>query len=175
MEKAMTKKILVATDGSQTGVRAVAYAAELSRKLGSDLSIVHVLLHGRPSNELRRLAEVENLVEAAKVPDPFAHRGFLGADRSPEQELEDIRVVGAFGEEILTQAKEAALGASAQNVTTHLCAGDYADEILEVAETEGVDMIVVGRRGLGRLREILLGSVSQKILHHAPCTVVVAR
>ena len=171
----MARKIVVATDGSKTADRAVRRAAELSQKLGADLIVVHVLLHGRPAQELRRLAEAENLVEAAKLPDVFARRSLVGLGRSVEEELEDIRLVGALGDELLIQAKQAAEDAGARNVSTRVCAGDYADEILEVAEAEKADMIVVGNRGLGRLREALLGSVSQKILHHAPCTVVVVR
>jgi nucleotide-binding universal stress UspA family protein len=42
-----------------------------------------------------------------------------------------------------------------------------------VAEAENAEMIVLGRRGLGRVREVLLGSVSQKVLHQADCTVII--
>ncbi len=45
--------------------------------------------------------------------------------------------------------------------------------ILDVAEAEKADLLVMGRRGLGRVREVLLGSVSQKVLHHADCKVVI--
>lgn len=171
----MAGKILVATDGSRTGGRAVEYATELSKALGSDLCIVHVLLHGRPTQELKRLAEIENIVKAAELPDVFLAGGLSSPSRSVEQELEDIRVIGAIGEGILAQAREYAEAGGASNVTTRACAGDYADKVLDVAEEEHADMIVVGSRGLGRVREALLGSVSQKILHHAPCTVVVVR
>ncbi|MDA9979804.1 universal stress protein, partial [Yoonia sp.] len=53
--------------------------------------------------------------------------------------------------------------------------GDFADEILEVAEEQNVDMIVIGSRGLGKFREAILGSVSQKVLHHAKQTVVIVK
>ena len=58
-------------------------------------------------------------------------------------------------------------------MTAQVCAGDTAEEILDVAEAEKADVLVLGRRGLGRVREVLLGSVSQKVLHHADCTVVI--
>lgn len=171
----MTGKIVVATDGSDTGSRAVELAAALSHKLEKDLTIVHVLLHGRVSRELTRLAENEHLVDAVRMPEPLASRGFGAIGRTAEDEIEEIRVIGVLGDEILAQARQMAEGKDACHVTTRVCAGDYADEILEVAEAEHAEMIVVGNRGLGRLREAVLGSVSQKILHHAPCAVVVAR
>jgi nucleotide-binding universal stress UspA family protein len=56
-----------------------------------------------------------------------------------------------------------------------VAAGDYADEILDMAEAEEASMIVMGRRGLGRLREVLLGSVTQKVLHATDRTLVIVR
>lgn len=173
----MSGKIVIATDGSETGKRALDCAAELSAKLGRDLCIVHVLMHGRPPKEFSRLAEAEGLVEpvaratnwtGARLPaslgDYFA---------SAEDEVMLARSVAVLGEQVIERARERASGAGAQNVTARLCAGDYADEIVDIAEEEGADMIVIGRRGLGRVRETLLGSVSQKVLHNAPCTVVI--
>jgi len=171
----MDGKIVVGTDGSDSAGRAVDRAAELSDKLGRDLCIVHVQLHGRPSKELKHLAEIEHLVEKVELPPSFMRDGVTGFARSAEEEVANARVVVALGDAILDTAKQAAEDRGARGVTTRVCAGDYADEILDVAEVEKADMIVVGSRGLGRLREALLGSVSQKILHHAPCTVVVAR
>ena len=81
----------------------------------------------------------------------------------------------ALGERTNSHAKKRAEKAGARNVTTHICAGDIADEILDVAEAEKAGILVLGRRGLGRVRETLLGSVSQKVLHHADCTVVIVK
>ena len=54
-------------------------------------------------------------------------------------------------------------------------AGDPATAILDVADKEGVDLIVMGTRGLGTAERWLIGSVSDKVLHHAHCSVLVAR
>lgn len=175
----MTRKILVATDGSNTANRAVDLAAELSGRFEQDLCIVHVHLHGRPPKEILRLAEIEDLAAhyssgglTQTVRLPVYVRDYLP---KAEDELEWARTTVAIGEQILERAKERAEERGARNVTTEIRAGDYADEILELAESEGLSMIVMGCRGLGRVREALLGSVSQKVLHHAPCTVVIAR
>jgi nucleotide-binding universal stress UspA family protein len=175
----MAETIVVATDGSETGTRAVDCAAELSNKLGRDLSIVHVLMHGRPPKEWTRLAEAEHLVEHVSSKGTLADQrvpaSMEGLLASAENEAETARVVSVIGDQIVARAKRRATEAGARNIKTQICAGDYADEILDLAEAENADMIVIGRRGLGRIREAVLGSVSQKVLHQAPCTVVVVR
>ncbi|HSC50053.1 MAG TPA: universal stress protein [Gaiellaceae bacterium] len=53
--------------------------------------------------------------------------------------------------------------------------GDAATEIVRVAEESAADLIVLGARGLNPLKRVLLGSVSTKVLHHAPCDVLVVK
>jgi len=53
--------------------------------------------------------------------------------------------------------------------------GDPANEIIEVAKTEGYDLIIVGHRGLSPVKAFLLGSVSNRVVMHAPCSVLVVR
>lgn len=53
--------------------------------------------------------------------------------------------------------------------------GDPADQILEVAEREGVDLIVVGNKGMTGAKRFLLGSVPNAISHHAPCHVLIVK
>jgi nucleotide-binding universal stress UspA family protein len=175
----MTDRILVATDGSETSERAVTLAAELSDKLRRGLSILHVQLHTRPSVELTRLAETEHLLDHLTRQDQFAGRApvnSLGAFyEATRGEVERAWVIEAIGTEILSRAHTSAELAGARDIRTRVAAGDYADEILDAAEADGVSMIVLGRRGLGRLRELLLGSVTQKVLHAADCTVVIVR
>jgi nucleotide-binding universal stress UspA family protein len=173
----MAEKIVVATDGSDTGRRAVDFAATLSKKLGQPLCIVHVLMHGRPIGEFDKMADVEGLNKpvrksggSGRMADPAALGGLFP---SAEDELETARMITALGEHVADSAKNQAEEADALDVTTRLCVGDIADEILDVAEAEKADILVLGRRGLGRVREVLLGSVSQKVLHHADCKVVI--
>jgi nucleotide-binding universal stress UspA family protein len=56
-----------------------------------------------------------------------------------------------------------------------LCEGDPAEEILRVAKDGGYDLIVVGHRGLSPVKAFLLGSVSNQVVSHAPCSVLVVR
>lgn len=173
----MADKIVVATDGSNTGHRAVDFAATLSTKFGQPLCIVHVMMHGRPTKEFQMMAEIEGLAKPVSksggtswIADPAA---FGGLFPSADDEIGTAHMITALGEHVAASAKVRAEEAGARDVTTRICIGDIADEILDVAEDEKADIIVIGRRGLGRVREVLLGSVSQKVLHHADCKVVI--
>jgi len=175
----MDKHILVATDGSDTAARAVAWAAEVAAKFDVPLTIVHVLQHGRPVEEMTRMAEAEHLVGAVHVQSllewdnvPGSLGDLLAGKRAAE---DNARLITLIGEEIVARAAERARDIGVKRVDTMVGDGDYADEILAMAEKVGADMIVVGRRGLGRLREMMLGSVSNKINHASDVTVVTMR
>jgi nucleotide-binding universal stress UspA family protein len=60
-------------------------------------------------------------------------------------------------------------------VETYARQGDPADAILDVAEERGADLIVVGNKGMTGAKRFLLGSVPNKISHHAPCSVLIIR
>jgi len=74
----------------------------------------------------------------------------------------------------LERAKEQ-VGDLPCEVHTEMIEGDPAEAILNVANTRASDIIVMGSRGLGRLSGLLLGSVSQKVVAHAPCPVLIVR
>lgn len=170
----MTGKIVVATDGSDAGNRAVDFAATMSNKLEKTLYIVHVLMHGRPTKEFMRMAEVEGLIPPAQKQDTSAQSTNRAAlFPGVKDEVSTARAVAALGENIVDGAKRRSEELGAEDVQPRICAGDIADEILDIADAEKADVIVIGRRGLGRVREALLGSVSQKVLHHSDCTVVI--
>lgn len=78
------------------------------------------------------------------------------------------------GRELLGTAAERARAAGAQ-VTTNVLEGPPAEAILRVAEAERCDLIVMGSRGLGQLKGLLLGSVSERVLQHATIPVMIVR
>jgi len=139
------KHILAATDGSQGAARGVAAAAELARLAGATLSIITVGNEGI-DGDLRPLARAEGGVGAA---------------------------LDLLMERTLLEARGTAGRHGIPHVQTHTGWGDAAEVILETAARIESDLIVVGRRGRGRLSGLLLGSVSQKIVTLAPCAVLV--
>jgi nucleotide-binding universal stress UspA family protein len=175
----MIGKILLAVDGSLNSHRATELAGELANKLDADLFIVHVLMNGRPSAELARMAEVEHLVEqshAVAYPSvpyvPESQFEILGAT---SDEAGHARLISALGDQIVARAKVQSHELGAPRIKTSTHTGDYADEILKAARTNAADMIVIGSRGLGVIKSAVLGSVSQKVLHHADCSVLTVR
>ena len=78
----------------------------------------------------------------------------------------------AAGNEVIEQAGKE-LEAAGITYHTELLEGPMAEAIINVAETRGADLIIIGARGKSSLEGLLLGSVSQKVIHHADCPVLV--
>ena len=145
----MFDRIVVGTDGSQTAAEAVRQAIELAKLAGASLEIVSAYSPVNPA----RLRE-----EAEEVPADVAY------------------AVGP--KEDVNQVLETAAGAARQagvEVTIHGREGGPADAILDVAEQTNADLIVVGNKGMTGARRFLLGSVPNKISHHAPCDVWIVK
>jgi nucleotide-binding universal stress UspA family protein len=143
------KRIVVGTDGSDTASVAVQHATELARTTGAKLDVVSAF-EPVPQDRLRN--------ESQQVPGDIAH------GVGPREDV-NVHLEAAAG-----QAKEVGVEAS-----THAREGDPADAILDVAEETGADLIVVGNKGMTGARRFLLGSVPNKISHHAPCGVYIVR
>jgi len=176
----MKNHILVATDGSDTAMNAVVIAAEIAGKFDVPLTIGHVLQFGRPSAELRRMADVEHIVESVKRTSDIDFEimsGSGGGDlfASSRPSSDTVRAVTLIGDEILRRAVSRAEEAGATKVTTATTNDDPADGVLDLAREAGADMIIIGHRGLGRIRTLLMGSVAQKVNQHAECSVLTVR
>ena len=139
------RRIVVATDGSSAANRAVDTAARLAKALSTDLVILTVggSITGA---ELRRLAGIGGDVAAT---------------------------LKSASNRVLKQAQKRAqhLGIAAPKPENGW--GDPAETIIDIVRSEKATMLVVGRRGRGRLSGLLLGSVSQKVASLAPCIVIV--
>ena len=145
----MFQRIVVGTDGSDTAAEAVRHATELAKATGGSLEIVSAY-EPIPQERLRE--------EEAEVPADVAH------GVGPREDV-NLTLEGAVG-----PAREAGL-----KVQTHAREGDPADAILDVAEETNADLIVVGNKGMTGAARFLLGSVPNKISHHAPCGVYIVR
>ena len=146
----MFASILVGTDGSDTATTAVRYAIDLARELGARLQIVSAY---EPVSE-QRLQH-----ERVQVPT-------------------DVQWVTGPREEVLSllqTAQDEARGAGVEAIETFARQGDAADAILDVAEEQRTDLIVVGNKGMTGAKRFLLGSVPNKVSHHAPCSVLIVR
>ena len=139
------KHILVGTDGSDGAARAVRLAAEIAKCVGGEVLILHVTGAGDLVTEVERIAP---------------------------QAVGDA--LDAYAQQILHDARELAVSLGVTDVRTQAAWGDAAEAVLDTVRAEHIDIVVVGRRGRGRLSGLLLGSVSQKLASLAPCVVVIA-
>jgi nucleotide-binding universal stress UspA family protein len=144
-------KILLATDGSEEAELAFASAAELSKKTGSELHVVYV---GHMP-----LASYES--PGATTLDP----GLSG--RMHESAQQEART--------MLDEQMQRVGHSGEIAEVHARIGKPDAEIVGLAEELGAGLIVLGSRGLGRLRRALMGSVSDSVVRHAHCPVLVVR
>ncbi|MBN9316754.1 MAG: universal stress protein [Devosia sp.] len=171
--------ILVATDGSVMSSRALGKAIELARQSGARLTIVNVLDILPVGPSFRRFAQTELRGGTATTlaPMPIRLPGTLGLDTTESLETLDQQsraVAQLVSDRVLLEAKAVAEAAGLTGVETVSADGDPAQQIVATARSIGADLVVVGRRGLGGLDEILLGSVSQKVLHRSPTDVYIA-
>jgi nucleotide-binding universal stress UspA family protein len=152
-QEAGTTHVLLATDGSGQSLKAARYVRSL---LGDSLGRVSVVAVVRP------LAAVPFASDFGEEEVALRNDGPTGSSfRAAAQEAVD-RVSEVF-DDLSVQ------------VDARVRAGIPADEIIRVANELNVDLIVVGGRGKGAVEAILLGSVSYRVLHHAPCPVLVTR
>jgi nucleotide-binding universal stress UspA family protein len=145
-EREGVKTILLATDGSPSARTATATAIELAQATEARLKVVTVW----------------------RV--PVYSFGYVPVDWTPEL-IEAERI---HAHDVLEAAVDAA-GDAGVSVTGVLRQGDPAEEICEAAETHCADLVVIGAHGWGPLKRLVFGSVSTRVLHEAPCPVLVVR
>lgn len=168
----MFERILVATDGSNHGTKAVKAAADIAVKYGAELTIGHVLLHGEPPSAFRRMTEVEHIVREPSVPKPDMKNisgGLVAHMSNAEQKRVSQDVMDALAGRITDHAVEIATKAGVTKVTSAIEEGDTANRILKIAKKVDADLIVIGTRGFGPIKALLMGSTSQKITQLAEC------
>jgi nucleotide-binding universal stress UspA family protein len=174
------KHVIVGTDGSRGADKAVALAGELGAKTGADVLIVHVMAFGHLTGRERDLAVAEHSSEILARFPGFVSPAVPSTLSLPEVLTREAEITEAvrtvIGEHVLARAELAVRAAGASKVHTVLThSDDPAASILSVARDNLADAIVVGSRGFGELRALLLGSVSHKIANAAECTVIIAK
>ncbi len=140
---------MAGTDGSETATQAMRQAVDLARAVGAEMELVSAY-EPVPAQRLRD--------ERQEAPED------LQWAISPREDVD------ATLEAAASLARDAGV-----NARTYPRQGDPADAILDVAEEREADLIVVGNKGMTGAKRFLLGSVPNKISHHAPCSVLIIR
>jgi len=138
-------KILLATDASREAELAARTAADLAHKTDSELHVLHVLALPLETHD----------------PSSFEPEVLARLEQRERRTLEDVvEKIEVSGGEV---------------EGSHLKAGRADAEIVALAEQIGAGLIVMGSRGLGGVRRALMGSVSDSVLRHAHCPVLMVR
>jgi nucleotide-binding universal stress UspA family protein len=146
-------EIVVGTDFSKTAAVAVDQAAALAKAFDARLHVVTAFKPALTSN-----------LAATSLETMSAGGAELLAEAESRIADEVEATLKSLGEK---------LGADGIRVKVHGLPGDAADALIDIAEEVKADLIVVGNRGMTGARRFILGSVSNKVTHHAPCSVLV--
>lgn len=144
----MFHHILVALDGSTHSHRALEHAADMAVRYGAKLSLLHVITNvtrSRVPEELRDYVDIETV-------------------EIPEQDM--LLNVAA---KLVESARKRADEIGATDINASIETGNIASTIVRFSQDHNVDLIVTGRRGLGDLGGLMLGSVTHKISHLSDC------
>jgi nucleotide-binding universal stress UspA family protein len=147
-------KILLATDGSSEARLAARTAVDLAQKTLSEVHLIHVF---------------DVALIALLYPEATDQKGI----KVPEPILEEDLQRHARG--VLDREVKRLLSAGGTVAQSHLVMGEVAREIVHLAEDLGVGLIVMGSRGRGGIRRAMMGSVSDSVVRHAHCPVLVVR
>ena len=159
----MIKKLLVPIDGSRNSDRAIRFAAQFSIKFDAPVLLLHVLGEVPARKQLKRYLknlEAEDIREAAEIESIKSAISKSGEEK---------------GAKLLKQAVQIFKDAGGKRADTALEDGDSASVILRYADKKKFDMIIMGRRGRGKIKSILLGSLSHKIISLASCPVAIVK
>jgi nucleotide-binding universal stress UspA family protein len=155
----MFEKVLVPLDGSEHSERALTTSIQIAKKFRGTITLVHVysvtaapMIIPEPATltpggvPVVTSAEVSKMIEAARE----------------------------SGNKILKEGEQKAKSAGVK-VETALKEGNTVQEIVKAAKEGQSDLIVIGARGIGKIREFLMGSVSEGVIRHASCPVLVVK
>ncbi|MBF9043795.1 universal stress protein [Rhodobacterales bacterium HKCCE4037] len=141
----MFKTIVAPFDGSDPAKHALEKACEFAKTFGAELHLVHT-----PQIDTTMVAVGYSVVELPLTQE----------------------IIDDAGKKIMDAAVKQVEEAGLTPASTTTMAGDPAETILHVAKLNDADLIVMGRRGLGSVASLFLGSVSQKVGHGATCSVL---
>lgn len=144
----MFKTLLVCSDGSEAALKAAQKAAEIAKQADACVLLLHVADEGPPATPY---AVPWQMISGAAESHHLAMQEALLADTAQVFQKAGVRC------QLLCEK------------------GHPAPQIVHVAERDGVDLIVMGSRGLSVLKSLLLGSVSDYVIHHAHCSVLIIR
>ena len=169
----MTKRVLVAVDGTEASAAALEIACSLADTYEANLGLLCVATPKDLSDSAITVGVSEGVLSA---PDYGSwHRSSFSSGGSSfyyeeaQRGAYMARVANSVAENIVAQAKAFSQDSGARAIKTFVRSGDVATAILETARDENADLIVMGHDQRGRLETLIKGSVAEKVVRSAPC------
>jgi nucleotide-binding universal stress UspA family protein len=161
----LIKKILVGVDGSKNSEKALDSALDLAETFSASILILNVF---QPPPELGYLPNVVTQFSASGIPQDT-----IGNQSNLYGFIKDLR---KMHEDILYKAAERAIKLKPMlKITTELKEGNTPSQIVATAAEGGFDLIVLGHLGESEIKEFLLGSTSERVVHQARCAVLIVK
>lgn len=176
----MITNIIVPTDGSDHADKACALAGDIASKYGASVTILHVLLSDFSLDQVQKLAkalgadkalltEIDRLIELPMETIAF------GGDTVPVMLPVPPEVLTKVGELVTAAARKTVAEKGVDNIAVQIVGGRPADAIIDAADRVKADMIVMGSRGFGDLKGLLMGSVSHKVSNQSSVTCITVK
>ena len=169
----MFKSIVVAFDGSALARRALDIGTDLACQNKSPLGIIYIIDSSNMHipEEMRKMGEVEHLIDPAP-------RLMVNLENAPASMMSSMAQASSdsqaamfqYADFLVDQAKNSAKENGVAEVEARAVIGDPAEEVVAFARDRQADLIISGCRGFGKLKSLLLGSVSNKIAQLAECS-----
>ena len=153
------EKILVPLDGSEHSLRALEIAIQIARKFGGKITLIHVY---------------SVAIGPVIMPEPTTLTPPMMPAMTSAEVSKAVEAIRKAGASILADGEQKVKAEEVQ-VETILREGHIVQEIVRTAKEGKFDLIVIGGRGISRIRELLLGSVTDGVIHHASCPVLVIK
>lgn len=150
---------MVPLDGSEHSLRALTIATEIAKKFSGKISLIHVYSVS---------------VSPVMVPEPTTLTPPITPILTPTEVSKTVETIRKASMRILEEGEQK-VKAEGVEVETILKEGHVVQEIIKTAEEGNFDLVVIGARGISKIRELLLGSVTDGVIHHASCPVLVTR
>ena len=171
----MTKRVLVAVDGTEASNMALEIACALADSYDANLGLLCVVQPDQISDGMIKGAKIEGILKSSDFNSLYQSdihsTSNIGAQEDRAAYVS--RLSTAIANRTVAEAEAYSQDSAAKAIKTFVRSGDVANEILNVAQSNNADVIVMGHDQRGRLEALIKGSVAEKVVRDAPCPCLV--
>ncbi len=176
----MFKSVILATDGSDHAKRAAVIAADIAATFKARLTLLTVIPRSMSLEDIESAPQSRRLPRSAKALVSRINKALKESRRAVDIDIHHFvpalpSLKDALGRVILNEAEAVAERRKVAKIVRVIDHGDAAEQILKQSKRAKADLIVMGTRGLNNFRGLLIGSVSNKVIHDSTCAVLTVK